>query len=167
MTNVTFRINGLSELTDRLAGVPEEVHKAIIQKLQAAASHVSKYIKDEKLSGQVLKARSGRLRASIYGRVYDSRSQVTMQIGSRGDVPYAAIQEYGGETSAHIIAARRTRMLSFIWGGRRVYFRQVSHPGSVIKEASYLRSGLDDQEATVRAEVAAAVWEACHGGIVT
>ena len=42
---------------------------------------------------------------------------LTATIGSSGDVKYAAIQEYGGRTSAHEIVADKAQALAFLVGG--------------------------------------------------
>ena len=101
-------------------------------------------VKNDKLSGAVLNAGSGTLRDSIAANVSADADGVVASVGSEGDVKYAAIQEYGGKTSAHEILPIKAQALAFVVGGAQVFARRVEHPGSVIPERSSLRSSLDD-----------------------
>ncbi|MGH6868276.1 MAG: hypothetical protein ACREDA_05270, partial [Methylocella sp.] len=56
----------------------------------------------QKLSGEVLQAHSGALAASILSSLENDGSNTSVSISSAG-VPYAAIQEFGGKTTAHDI----------------------------------------------------------------
>lgn len=69
------------------------------------------------------------------------------------DVPYAAIQEYGGQTPPHVIEAVNGRALAFMVGGplglsaggggnALVFAKRVNHPGSRIPERTYARLAL-------------------------
>lgn len=161
--SVTFRIYGAQELVAHLRTVPAAVRAAVMAKMQGEASSLSEYIKEAKLSGQVLKAVSGRLRASIYGRVYPAQNRITLSVGSRGDVPYAGIHEYGGQTSAHTILPTKGRVLAFYMGGARRFAASVNHPGSTMPERSYLRSALAEKTAAMTISVTEAVVKAARG----
>ena len=119
-------------------------------------------IRLEKLSGEVLNARSGALRDSITGDVEAQGETILASIGSIGDIKYAAIQEYGGTTSAHEILPSKSNVLAFISGGQGRFAKRIEHPGSVIPERSYLRSSLDEMRDEIIADLTAAVanaWE--------
>ena len=73
---------------------------------------------------------------------------------------YAAIQEYGGKTSAHEILPVKGDVLAFVVGGGQHFARRVEHPGSLIPERSYLRSSLDDMKDEILAALADAAAEA-------
>lgn len=96
-----------------------------------------------KLSGEVLKIRSGKLLSSIHNEMVESADSLYGRVYSTG-VPYARIHEYGGTTSPHDIFPRNAKALRFLMGGRVVFSRHVHHPGSVIPERSYLRSSLTE-----------------------
>jgi hypothetical protein len=74
----------------------------------------------------VLHIRSGKLARSIFEKVTDSPTAVTGMVYSSG-VPYARIQEYGGQTKAHIIEAKNGKALKFSIGGKEVFFSRVNH----------------------------------------
>ncbi len=94
------------------------------------------------LSGDVLRTRSGALKASIAASLTADPSTVTAAVGSAG-VPYAAIQEYGGRTPAHDIVPVKARALAFAGAGGTTFARRVHHPGSTIPARSYLGAALD------------------------
>ena len=75
---------------------------------------------------------------------------------------YAAIQEYGGKTSAHEILPAKGDVLAFVAGDGQHFARRIEHPGSVIPERSYLRSALEDMKDEIvaaLADAAAEAWE--------
>ena len=147
--SVIFRIQGGDELVQRLNAFPAEFQAALINKMENAASEISQYLKGDLLSGGLLEARSGRLRASTYARVYASLSRVTLSVGSRGDVPYAGIQEYGGTTGPHDITPSKANVLAFMQGGKLRFARLVQHPGSNISAKAYLRTALTDKASLI------------------
>jgi phage gpG-like protein len=97
----------------------------------------------ENLSGKVLTARSGRLRSSVKSQLIETAYTVGGRVFTSG-VPYARIHEYGGITRPHVIAAKNSRSLAFVWGNRgQVFFKSVNHPGSRIPQRSYMNSALE------------------------
>ena len=106
-----------------------------------------------------MNTRSGALRDSIAASVSADADGVVASVGSEGDVKYAAIQEYGGKTSAHEILPVKAQALAFVVGGAQVFARRVEHPGSVIPERSYLRASLDDMRDEILAALAEAATE--------
>ena len=94
----------------------------------------------EKLSGEVLQRRSGRLYDSIQKSVVVVGDRVTGRVFSDGSVPYSTIQEQGGTTSPHDIVFRDAKALRFEIAGGTVFAARVHHPGSRIPAARYLGS---------------------------
>ena len=84
---------------------------------------------------------------------------VVASVGSEGDVKYAAIQEYGGKTSAHEILPQKALALAFIAGGALRFARKVEHPGSLIPARSYLGATLDGMSDEIIAALAYAATE--------
>ncbi|WP_051554370.1 phage virion morphogenesis protein [Desulfobulbus elongatus] len=58
---------------------------------------------------------------------------------------YAAIQQLGGKTRAHVIRARTKKALA--WPGAAHPVRQVNHPGSKIPPRRFLGVSLQDRDA--------------------
>jgi len=94
-------------------------------------------IRSEKLSGQVLEARTGTLRAGIAYDVADDGTAFTVSVGC--DLPYARFQEFGTSAS-HEILPRTARVLAFPWKGEPRFFKKIMHPP--LPERSFLRSAL-------------------------
>lgn len=107
----------------------------------------------QKLSGQVLKVRTGRLRRSINSKITDSPTGSAGTVGT--NVSYARIHEFGGTTRAHLIQAKNKRALSFAMGGHNIVRKSVMHPGSHIPERSFLRSSLRELLPQLRNELKA------------
>ncbi len=141
---LSLSIDGAEALQARLDAFPAALAADLAAKAQALGEALADKVRNEKLSGQVLNARSGALRDSIEGQVTADGDEVSASVGSVGDVKYAAIQEYGGKTGAHEILPAKGKVLAFLVGGAMRFARRVEHPGSTIPARSYLRSSLDE-----------------------
>ena len=133
---------------------------ALGAKAAELAAALADLVKNDKLSGTVLNSRTGALGASITANVSADSDGVLASVSSEGDVKYAAIQEYGGKTSAHEILPAKANVLAFLIGGAQHFARRVEHPGSLIPERSYLRSSLEDMKDEILAALAGAADEA-------
>jgi phage gpG-like protein len=157
-----LEVDGLEETRAQLDGYPAALQAALSAKATELAAALADLVKNDKLSGAVLNARSGALSDSITANVTAEGDDILASVGSEGDVKYAAIQEYGGKTSAHEILPAKGDVLAFISGDGQHFARRVEHPGSVIPERSYLRSSLDDMKDEIvdgLADAAAEAWE--------
>ena len=153
-------LDGLEETSARLDGYPAALQAALAAKADELAAALADLVKNDKLSGGVLNTRSGALGDSIAASVTADADGVLASVGSEGDVKYAAIQEYGGKTSAHEILPAKGNVLAFVVGDAQHFARRVEHPGSAIPERSYLRSALDDMKDEIVAALAGAASEA-------
>lgn len=144
MLNVS--LIGDTELRAKLSGMPSKIHDALLRKITALSFKLQAYIRIEKLSGQVLKHQSGNLWRSIQQRVDDQGSAIYGRAFSSGDVKYAAIHEFGGKTSPHVIEPVKAKVLAFVMGGKQIFAARVNHPGSVMPERSFMRSSLKDMQ---------------------
>ena len=154
------KLEGAEALDARLAGLPESARAQLEAKAQALAQALAAKVRDEKLSGQVLQEKSGALKASIVAQVASDGANVTASVGSVGDIKYAAIQEYGGQTPAHEILPQKGRALAFLLGGAVRFARSIQHPGSRIPARAYLTSSLQESQDAIVAELATAATEA-------
>jgi phage gpG-like protein len=153
-------LDGLDDASARLAAYPAALTAALSAKAAELAAALADMVKNDKLSGAVLNARTGALRDSITASISADADGVVASVGSEGDVKYAAIQEYGGKTSAHEILPVKAQALAFVIGGAQLFARRVEHPGSLIPERSYLRSALDDMKGEILAALSEAATEA-------
>ena len=141
---ITGTVLGDKEVVAHFDAMPAKVHAALLAKTQSLSVKLARYIQEQKLSGQVLKVRSGNLRRSIAFMTTDSADVITGKAYSSGDVKYAAIHEFGGKTAAHDIVPTKAKALAFMMNGKQVFASIVHHPGSVMPERSFMRSGLAD-----------------------
>ncbi len=138
-------LEGQEALAERLGVLPDRLRAALADKVDALAESLFSQVVGVNLSGGVLNARSGVLRDSIQLEASQRNDQIGAEIFSDGEVPYAAIQEYGGKTAAHEILPDKAKVLAFVMNGKQVFARRVQHPGSQIPARSYLRSALEEQ----------------------
>jgi phage gpG-like protein len=153
-------LDGLADASTRLEAYPAALAAALDAKATELAAALVDVVRNDKLSGAVLNVRSGALRDSIVASVSADADGITASVGSESDVKYAAIQEYGGKTSAHEILPVKAQALAFIVNGVQHFARRVEHPGSLIPERSYLRSSLNDMQGDIVAALADAAAEA-------
>jgi phage gpG-like protein len=86
-----------------------------------AADHLVRVVK-KKLSGEVLKVRSNRLRGSIArGPVQGDGKVLQVVVGT--NVVYARIHEFGG-----VIVPKRKKYLRFVVDGKTVFAKRVVIP---------------------------------------
>ena len=152
---LTFTLSGDDALDARLDAFSAALGGALAAKAETLALALADAVKLDKLSGQVLAARSGALRDSIEAEVSADGGAIVATVGSLGDLSYAAIQEYGGKTGAHEILPVKGKVLAFVAGGAMRFAARVEHPGSTIPERSYLRATLDGQSDAIVAALAA------------
>ena len=110
---ISIQLVGDQELIARFDEMPAAVHAALLKKVTFYALKLEAYVKKNKLSGQVLNRKSGRLIRSIQNKVESVAQAVWGRVFSTGDVPYAGIQEFGGKTSPHIILPKRASVLAW------------------------------------------------------
>lgn len=86
---------GDKEMIAALDGMPERVRASITAAVQRQTLALQRHVVADKLSGQVLKVRSGALRRSIQESVGNEGQAVVGKVWSAGDVKYAAFWEFG------------------------------------------------------------------------
>lgn len=132
----------IDQATLRLTSMPERVRAALRSVILKDGPVLARRVR-QKLSGEVLHIRSGRLINSIYARMVENPKELYGEVGSQG-VPYARIHELGGRTRPHMIYPRNAMALRFMIGDRVIFAKSVNHPGSVIPQRSYLASSLEE-----------------------
>lgn len=140
-----------------LDNMPIAVRNRLQQTIYTLAEKLRSHIVNDKLRGQVLNRRTGRLGQSIQQKVTSGATAITGTVFSAGDVKYAAIHEYGGQTAAHVIEAVNAKALAFEKAGQLIFAKRVNHPGSKIPERSYMRSSLADMKDEIIAKMTLAV----------
>lgn len=161
MTILSITITGDTRLIDSMGRLPSVINEALYRKILTLALIMERNVKVGKLNGQVLNRISGALSRSIQHEVVRDDGSVLGKVFSSGDVKYAAIHEYGGTTSPHIIEPKKASVLAFVGkGGGMVYAKKVNHPGSKMPERSFLRSTLNDMSQDISLGMKEAVVQA-------
>lgn len=146
-------------LVARLASMPDKLRSAFLKKTYALAEKLKSKVQ-QNLTNQILKIRTGKLVRSIFEEVTEGAHSVSGRVYSSG-LPYAAIQEFGGQTKAHIIEAKNGKALAFNFGGKQAFFARVNHPGSNIKASHYMGKAFD----AMKPEIKAGYEEAAREGV--
>lgn len=137
-------VNG--EIVARWVGrLPEKITPALITALNEYVVKLADHIRFKKLSGQVLRKRTGRLRESILP-IFARKAGNLLWAGIGTNVVYAKIHEFGGVTRPHLILPRWKKALHFVKDGKDVFVRKVEHPGSVIPARPYIRPSFEETE---------------------
>lgn len=162
---ITVNLRGDAELVARFAKMPDAVSAAIYERMQFIVKLVEGRVK-QKLSGKVLNVgrnrpghTGGQLRSSIASTVERQAQAVLGRVFSSGDVPYAAIHEYGGRTGAHLIIPKAAAVLAFTKDGEKRFAKYVNHPGSTMPERSYMRSSLRELSTEISTQLKQAAVE--------
>jgi phage gpG-like protein len=145
-----------SKAIARLEKIPDAVRAALLQRVSALTVQLAARVR-AKLSGEVLHVRSGALRASIFEDVQNTSTSVTGSVYSSGDVPYAAIHEYGGVIPAHEVVPVKAHALRFEIGGKTVFAMRANIPAIHMPERSYMRSSLAEMKEQIISELQEAI----------
>ena len=126
----------ISQFDSRLLALRERMRAALVAGMTDATIKMVQIVKEEKLSGQVLNRRSGRLSRSIKQRVEEMQDgSVRGLIGT--NVDYGIIHEFGFHGAVNVRAHSRMQR------GRMVNVR--AHDRMVnMRERSFLRSTRDE-----------------------
>ena len=137
----------------------EEIIAALRAQMQATVINTLAYIKDNKLSGQLLNQRTGNLKNSGFTEVAEDSTTLTGTIGFGRTVPYAAIHNYGGTIS---IPAVEGKLMVFERAGDTVFTMRHKAFTVTMPERNYLESSLEELEPEIREGFVAAIEGAAH-----
>ncbi len=149
-----------AEIIAKLKSMPAKLRRTLQATTKLLAVELEDYVTSRKLSGQVLKVRTGRLRRSINNSVEATENTVTGKVYSSGDVKYAAIHEYGGTIQIPEIRPTKAQALAFMVGGKQVFAKFVRAHSVHMPERSYLRSSLRENAAHIEETYERAVTDA-------
>lgn len=144
---------GSQQLQAELQNMSPIIRSLVMAKVQSLAIELQRHIVQDKLSGQVLKVKTGNLRRSIQHSIGESSNGITAQVFSSNDVKYAAIHEFGGT-----IVPNKAKALSFVIDGKRIFTQSVT-----LKERSFMRSSLTDMKQMIIDGLTAAVSQGVSG----
>lgn len=141
-----------TNFSQQSAKVQREVKKTVVR----LVLKLLRKVKQDKLSGQVLNVRTGRLRRSINQRVTESEGRIDGLVGT--NVEYARAHELGFTGS--VTVKEHMRLIKKAWG-HSIKPKQVevkSHSRAVkFPEKSFLQSALREMQPEIMTELQDAV----------
>jgi hypothetical protein len=153
---ITAYLVGDMQLLERLRGLPDAINSGLLRGITQLGIELQRHVQEDKLSGQVLRSRTGSLRSSISLQVDQNGGAVTASVFT--DSRYAGVQEYGFAGTVSVRASLRRIREAF---GRPIGERRISvraHDRRMnLPERSFLRSALEDMAPAIREEVEAAL----------
>jgi hypothetical protein len=156
---ISAHLVGDEQLLQRLRELQNAINAGLARCITQLGIDLQRNVQQDKLSGQVLKTRTGALKSSIDRRVDQSARGTTANVFT--ELRYGAAQEYGFAGTVSVGAGLRRIRQAF---GRpitektisvRAYDRRMSLP-----ERSFFRSALDEMTPAIREAVDTAVAEA-------
>ncbi|CAM8755319.1 hypothetical protein X986_3950 [Burkholderia pseudomallei] len=93
---IDAKVTGESVVTERIGRITPGIRTALERKIQDLAIRLQRHVVTDKLAGQVLNVRTGRLWRSINQALVESSDRQSITAVVSTAVEYAAIHEYGG-----------------------------------------------------------------------
>ncbi len=120
------------------------------------------YIVKNKLSGQILKTRTGRLKGSIQQEVISKKNETIGRVGS--NLKYARIHELGEIIPAHTIYPVKASALHFYMNGQEVFCRSADIPDVKMRERHYIRDSMEEMTPRLQKEIGQKFWTEVTSG---
>jgi phage gpG-like protein len=158
---IKAEIIGVDQVMAKMNAIYPGVRAAVKKSITASLFELVRHVALQKLHGQVLRNRTGRLWRSIHASdVLDNGGEISGTVGT--NVEYARVHEYG--FSGTVTVKAHMRMITQAWGKNlknphevsvRSHGRQVNLP-----ERSFLRSSLKELAPKLIARLQADINEA-------
>jgi len=138
----------ITSLAYRISAKGKAMHASLVQAFTRIAIGLQGYIKTQKLQGQVLEQRSGKLSRSIIQTVTDAGRTITAIVQAGSLAPYGAVHEWGGtfnipEHMSHSSLSKKE------W--------TVKAHTATFPERSFMRSSLSEYRARALHEIEQAI----------
>jgi phage gpG-like protein len=155
----SFNIEFSGSLEEALRFDPGRFYGAVENKMAALMDRLREKITGEKLSGQVLARRTGRLAGSVTEpTITRDDAIITGEITAGEGVLYALPHEFGGAGSYPIKAVNK-QALRMMLDGKETFRKMVLHKAAL--KRSYFYSAVEE----MREEFIAGLKQACIEGI--
>ena len=138
----SLKLIGATQVTGRMEQLRKRVPNASLVTMRRGCELLRGYIVKKKLSGQVLKVRTNRLRSSIQTEVTQQKDMTVGKVGT--NVKYGRIHELGGTIKAHTIFPVKASALHFYMGGHEIFCRSANIPDIVIPAKHYIGNSMSE-----------------------
>ena len=153
---------GDRQLVARLGRLPDAIKQEVSQTIDALGLRLINNVVTQKLSGQVLKRKTGRLASSIFRGAPDTRSRfeltgttATSYVGT--NVTYGRTWEYGADVKAYTVRPVKAKALHFFIGGQEVFAKYANIPAHHLKAKPFLAPALEEMKPLIMTELTAAL----------
>lgn len=137
----TMEEYGREKMIARFDTMPERVHDAILRRVHILVLGLKAHVVADKLHGQVLNIRTGKLAGSIQSDVKDTQQEIIGRVySSTTATPYNRAHEYGATIPDRF--PKKAKALHWMVGGKHVFAMRAR--GFKLPERSYLRSAFHD-----------------------
>lgn len=159
---IEFSVQGDQAVVKMLGAQVPALTKAVRNSITRASIMLVRYVKENKLSGQVLHVRSGTLRRKVNYRVTETPSTITGQAGVK--LSYAAAHEYGFDGDVNVREHLRTAKQAFGRPIAATTFSVRAHSRHMkLPERSFLRSSLRELTPAIQGMIRQAVKRGSDG----
>jgi hypothetical protein len=153
---IEFRIEGDAAVVRSLAARVPALTKAVLNSVTRASIMLVRYVKENKLSGQVLHVRTGNLRRAVNFRVTQSPTSITGSVGVKSK--YGRAHELGLDVEETVREHLRTAKMAFGRPISPVTFSVRAHTRHMkLPERSFLRSSLREMTPQIQEMIRAGV----------
>ena len=154
-TQVTVDVKGWESLATAIGNATPRLATELKTTVTAETLELQRHVVQDKLSGQVLHARSGVLRRSITAHVEESGGALRGIVGT--NLVYARIHEYGGSVHVPALVPVRARALHWVGPAGDVFAMSTKPHTVTIPARSYRRSALADRRDAILAALRNAI----------
>jgi phage gpG-like protein len=148
---IDFKVSGDGQVLAGMVKAEADTLARVGASILRLTLSLKRKVKEDKLSGQVLKVRTGTLRRSIGHDVFDDGAGIVGAVST--PIKYAPPHEFGATIPARIVEAKRAGALRFQIGGKFVFAKRVNIPSFKLPERSFMRSALADMDAEIRTDL--------------
>ncbi len=141
---IEVQVLGVEAIRAKIRRTTPSVIRQLLIGMERACIILQQYVKFQKLSGGVLKNRTGTLRRSINYKVKQDGEQVVGTVGT--NVSYGRVHELGLTIPAHVVEAVRGKALAFNWRGKPAFYKRVKIPAVTMPKRSFLASSMQEQK---------------------
>jgi phage gpG-like protein len=157
---------GDRQLIAKMNRMPAAVQTEVARVVDQLGLRLIANVVQNKLSGQVLKRRTGKLAASIARGSPETRSKfvqtatsATSIVGT--NVSYGKTWELGAHVPAYTIYPKNAKALHFTYHGQEVFAKKVNIPAHEIKPRPFLAPALQEMKPLIIAELQAVLTNTC------
>jgi phage gpG-like protein len=159
---ITAKVTPAATVVERLRGIAPNVRSALENRIQRLTIQLQRHVVQDKLQGQVLNVRTGRLQRSIQQAMITNSDDILGVVST--NVSYAKAHEYGFSGTVTVKEHLRTIKEAFGKSLKEpVTFTVSSHSAKMnLPERSFLRSALNDMAGDIRTQIQQAVTEGAN-----